>query len=112
MAQAHVQSGQVVRVRALGADLAGARTTALLKAEQLEVVRVVLPAGAAMREHQTPGELTVHCLEGRIEFTTPAATQVLEAGDFIHLRSAEPHALKAVHDSSALVTICLLPHGG
>lgn len=112
MAQPHVQSGQIVSVRALGPGLAGARTTALLKAEQLEVVRVVLPAGAAMREHQTPGELTVQCLEGRIEFTTPGRTQILEAGDFLHLRGAEPHALKALCDASALVTICLLPRRG
>lgn len=110
MAQPHVQSGQVVSVRALGAGLTGARTTALLKAEQLEVVRVVLPQGATLREHQTPGEITVQCLEGRIEFTTPAAKQVLDAGDFIHLRAGEPHALRALLDSSALVTICLLPH--
>jgi quercetin dioxygenase-like cupin family protein len=109
MAQPHVQSGQVVSVLALGDALVGARTTALLKAEQLEVVRVVLPAGTAMREHATPGEITVQCIEGRIEFTTPAATQVLQAGDFIHLRGEEPHALRALHDSSALVTICLLP---
>lgn len=109
MAQPHVQSGQVVSVLALGDGLTGARTTALLKAEQLEVVRIVLPAGSAMREHKTPGELTVQCIEGRIEFTTPAASHVLEAGDFIHLRSEEPHALRAVRDSSALVTICLLP---
>jgi len=109
MAQPHVQSGQVVSVLALGAGLTGARTTALLKAEQLEVVRIVLPAGAAMREHQTPGELTLQCIEGRLEFTTPAASHVLEAGDFIHLRGEEPHALRALSDSSALVTICLLP---
>lgn len=110
MAQPHAQSGQVVSVRALGTGLTGARTTALLKAEQLEVVRVVLPQGATLREHQTPGEITVQCLEGRIEFTTPAAIQVLDAGDFIHLRAGEPHALRALQDSSALVTICLLPH--
>ncbi len=109
MAQPHVQSGQIASVRALGERLQGARTTALLKAEQLEVVRLVLPAGTTMREHQTPGEITVQCIEGRIEFTTPAASHLLEAGDFIHLRGAEPHALRAVHDSSALVTICLLP---
>jgi len=109
MAQPHVQSGHVVSVRALGDALAGARTTALLKAQQLEVVRIVLPAGAAMREHQTPGELTVQCIEGRIEFTIPAASHVLEAGDFIHLRGEEPHALRALSDASALVTICLLP---
>lgn len=108
MAQAHAQSGAVVSVRPLGAALAGARTTALLKAAQLEVVRVVLPAGATMREHQTPGEITVLCIEGRIEFSTPTGTQMMEAGDFIHLRGGEPHALRAKADASALVTICLL----
>lgn len=109
MAQTHVLSGEVVSVRPLGAALADARTTALLKAEQLEVMRVVLAAGATVREHQTAGEITVLCIEGRIEFSTPATTLVLEAGDFIHLRGGEPHALHALADASALVTICLLP---
>lgn len=107
MAQPHVQSGEVVSVRPLGPTLAGTRTTALLKAEQLEVVRIVLPAGTTMREHQTPGEITVLCIEGVIEFTTPAGVQTLSAGDFIHLRGGEPHALHALQDASALVTICL-----
>jgi quercetin dioxygenase-like cupin family protein len=33
---------------------------------------------------------------------------VLEAGDFIHLRANEPHALNATVDSSALVTMCIV----
>jgi len=53
----------------------------------------------------------VQCLEGRIEFTLPGAVHVMEAGDFIHLRGGEPHALRAVQDASALVTICLVPRG-
>jgi quercetin dioxygenase-like cupin family protein len=109
MAQPHVPSGEVVSVRPLGEALAQARTRALLKAEQLEVVRIVLPAGTTMREHQTPGEITVQCIEGRMEFTTPAGVQTMAAGDFIHLRGGEPHALHALEDTSALVTICLLP---
>lgn len=111
MAQPHVQSGQVASVLALGERLRGTRTTALLKAEQLEIVRLVLPAGSSLPEHQAPGEITVQCLEGRIEFTLPGAVHVMEAGDFIHLRGGEPHALRAVQDASALVTICLLPRG-
>ncbi|MCZ8254017.1 MAG: cupin domain-containing protein [Hylemonella sp.] len=109
MAQPHVPSGEVVSVRPLGAALAQTRTRALLKAEQLEVVRIVLPAGTTLREHQTSGEITVQCIEGRIEFTTPAGVQTMVAGDFIHLRGGEAHALRAVEDASALVTICLLP---
>jgi len=38
---------------------------------------------------------------------TPEASHVLEAGDFIHLRRDEPHALEAIVDSSALLTLCI-----
>lgn len=109
MAQPHAASGQVVSVVPLGAALAQARTTALLKAQQLEVVRIVLHAGKSLREHAAPGEVTVHCIEGRVEFTRPKAVHVLGPGDWIHLAAHEPHALRALEDTSLLVTICLLP---
>ena len=107
MAQTHARSGQVVSVLPLGDGLGDARTMAILKADQLEVVRIVLPAGKQLREHSAPGEITVQCIEGRIEFRTPDARHVLEAGDFIHLRRDEPHALEAIVDSSALLTLCI-----
>jgi quercetin dioxygenase-like cupin family protein len=49
----------------------------------------------------------VQCIEGRIAFRTPDARRVLEAGDFIHVRRTEPHALEAPVDSSALLTLCI-----
>lgn len=107
MAQTHARSGQVVSVLPLGDQLGVSKTTALLKAEQLEVIRVVLLAGKEMREHKTPGEITVQCIEGRIEFRTPGMVQVLAPGDFMHLARGEPHALRAITDASALVTIRL-----
>ena len=96
-------------MRPLGAQLASATTSAILKAGQLEVMRVVLPAGKAMREHQTQGEATVQCLEGAVEFHAGDSVQLLQPGDFVHLAPRSPHALKAVKDSSVLLTICLLP---
>jgi len=107
MAQPHAVSGQVVSVRPLGPAIHDARTTALIKADQLEVVRLVLPAGKGLREHQAPGEITVLCIEGEVEFTTPGATRVMTAGDWIHLRRLEPHALHARAHTSLLVTLCL-----
>ena len=107
MAQSHASSGQVVSVLPLGERLGGARTTALLKAEQLEVVRIVLHAGKSLREHSAPGEITVQCLEGEVEFGTPDAMHLLHAGDFLHLRRGEPHSLAARSDASLLLTICL-----
>lgn len=105
MAQTHAQSGQVVSVLPLGDQLHSARTTAILKAEQLEIVRVVLLAGHEMKEHKAPGEITVQCIEGRIELRMPGTTRILEPGDLIHLLSQEPHALRALTDCSALVTM-------
>jgi quercetin dioxygenase-like cupin family protein len=107
MAQLHSHSDTVVSVRPLGAALADAKTTAILKAPQLELVRIVLHAGKELKEHKAPGEITVQCLEGSLEFRTPQATHLLSAGDLIHLRAGELHALKALKDTSALLTIRL-----
>lgn len=107
MAQIHARSGEVVSVLPLGEQLYDARTRAILKAEQLEVVRVVLQAGQEMREHKTPGELTLHGIEGEVELRTPSAVQVLAAGDFIHLQRSQLHALRALTDAPVLLTMCL-----
>jgi quercetin dioxygenase-like cupin family protein len=107
MAQTHAASGEVIKLQALGALISAHRTSALIKARQLELVRVVLRAGQSLREHSAPGEITVLCLEGTIEFTTPIVRHRLQAGDLIHLGPGEPHALLGLTDATALVTICL-----
>ena len=108
MALQHARSGQVVRIPPLSDPSIDGRTTAMIKADQLEVVRVVLPAGKVFPEHQVQGEITVICLEGRILFRTPATEQQMGPGDFIHIRRGEPHSLEAVEDALALLTICLV----
>ena len=105
----HTLSGQVVSVLALGDRLAQTTSSAILKAGQLEVMRVVLRAGKSMREHHTPGEATVQCIEGTVEFKAGDTTHLLRAGDLVHLQPRALHALTAVEDASLLVTICLAP---
>jgi quercetin dioxygenase-like cupin family protein len=107
MAQTHVQSGERVSVLPLGEGLGGATTTALLKADQLEIVRIVLREGAEMREHKAPGEITLQCIEGLLELRTPGTTRELAPGDLVHLRRNEAHSLKALKACSALLTMCL-----
>ena len=48
-------------------------------------------------------------LEGAVEFHAGDSVQLMHPGDFVHLAPRSPHALKAVKDSSVLLTICLLP---
>lgn len=109
MALQHLPSGAKTSLHPLGAELANARTAALLKSQQLEVVRVVLQQGKSMREHKAPGEITVQCLEGRLVFSTPHAQHEMQAGDFLHLEAGVPHALEALTDTSALVTMVVHP---
>ena len=107
MAIPHATSGQLVDVRPLGAKLKQSITTTLVKTDNLEVIRLVLPAGKEIPPHQVTGEITVQCLEGRVGFTAHGQTNVLEAGRLLYLSGSELHALKGIEDASVLVTIRL-----
>ena len=108
MAQPHLAPGQIGSVLPLGSKLAQTPSYALLKAPQLEVIRVVLSAGKTMPGHQVAGEITVQCLEGVVDFRLGREVRHMRAGDFLHLPGGAPHELTAVEDASLLVTICLL----
>jgi quercetin dioxygenase-like cupin family protein len=88
----------------LGAALCDSRTTTIVKTEDLELTRFVLPAGKVIPVHKAPGEITVQCLEGRVNFTVDGTTKELMPGHLIHLPASVPHALKGMEDSSLLVT--------
>jgi len=106
MAIHHAKSGEVVALP-LGAALATAETSALVKTSQIEVLRLIVPAGKEIPMHKAPGPITVQCLEGRVFFTAHGATQELGPGALLYLETGEPHALKGIEDSSVLVTIVL-----
>lgn len=109
MALTHSQPLDVIDVRPLGAALRDTVTTSLLKTQALQLMRLVLPAGRGLPEHSVPGAITMHCLEGETLVTTPSRTCTLRAGQLVMLDGSEPHAVKAVSDSSVLVTILLHP---
>ena len=106
MAIHHAKSGEVVRLP-LGSTLSESKTTSLVKTVDLELIRLVVPAGKEIPTHKAPGEITVQCLEGRVAFTTEGRTQELTAGQLLYLSAGEPHALKGIEDSSLLVTLLL-----
>lgn len=109
MAQVHTDSGQITSLCPLGSGLRASRTTAILKARQLELVRIVLHAGSGLPQHSAPGEITLQCIEGTFELATPSLALLMSTGDLVHLTAHEPHALRAVTDTSILLTMCLLP---
>ncbi len=105
MAIPHARPGEVIDVRPLGSALTGARTTALVKTESLEVIRLVIPPGKEIPTHTTRGEITVQCVEGRVAFTTGDITHEMGAGQLLYLRSEQPHSVLGLDDASLLVTI-------
>ncbi len=105
MAIPHASSGQVIDVQPFGERLATQQTTALFKSEQLEVIRLVLRAGKSLPPHDVAGEITVHCLEGLVEVSFEGRAERLAPGQMLFLARAVPHAVTAIEDASALVTI-------
>ncbi len=107
MAIPHALSGQLIDVRAFGEEFSAARTTALFKTDEIEVMRLVLPAGKSMPAHKVVGEITVQCLEGKIEFAYVGGCTVLAAGQMLFLSGGVEHSLLGLEDASVLVTIVL-----
>jgi quercetin dioxygenase-like cupin family protein len=107
MAIPHAQPGEIMDVRPLGATLAGHKTHTLARTDHLELIRLVLPAGKEIATHTAPGQITIQCLEGRVAFSTMGKELELEAGRLFYLNAHEPHAVRAVEDSSLLLTILL-----
>ena len=91
------------------AALASAQTKTL-RAEQVEVIRLVVPAGKEIEEHKAKGEIIVQCSEGRVAFTAFGKTQDLGAGKLLYLPTGEPHTVKGIEDASLLLTILLPKH--
>jgi quercetin dioxygenase-like cupin family protein len=107
MALHHLDSGEIADLMTQGGDALSTQSVALFKSEQLEVIRLRLPLGKGMPMHQVPGEITVQCLEGAIDFETPQGVQRLQTGQLLFLRGGVRHGLFAVEDASVLVTIVL-----
>ncbi len=107
MAIPHANPGDVIDIRPLGAALATSKTSTLLKSRNIEVVRLVMTAGKEIAEHKAPGEITAHCLEGKVAFTALGQTHELTAGQMLYLNAGEPHAVRCIDDASCLLTILL-----
>jgi quercetin dioxygenase-like cupin family protein len=107
MALPHAQALDVIDISPLGDQLPRAVTTSLIKTPALQLMRMVLRAGADVPEHSVPDAITVQCLEGEATVTTLSRACRLAAGRLVVLEGGEPHAVHALTDVSLLVTILL-----
>src|ERR1019366_5355797 len=95
----HTKPGEMIQLP-LGAALRNSKTMTVVKTADLELIRLVLPAGKEIPIHKAPGEITVQCLEGRVAFTAGGKTQELTAGRLLYLTAGEPYAVTGIENSS------------
>lgn len=93
----------------LGEEIGTATSTTLMKSEEFELLRLVIPAGKQIPAHRAPKEITVQCIEGHVSFEHDGHAIEMRPGDLLHLCPRENHAIRGIVDSSVLVTR-LRPH--
>jgi quercetin dioxygenase-like cupin family protein len=109
MALPHALPGQPVDIAPLGPALSRAVSHAILKTRALALMRLVLPRGKALPPHCVYGELTLLCLEGAVAVEAGGHTCELRAWQFVLLPARQQYALRALEDTSLLMTVQLPP---
>ena len=101
MATTHAAPGQLIDLF----SSEGPESIALIRDEHFEVFRLGMSAGKTLPEHQLASLSTIQCLRGRIEIDAQGRKQAMPAGSMMYLESCEPRTIRALDDSSILVTM-------
>jgi len=107
MATHHAAPGEIVDLASWADDLPNEKTKVIIKTNDIELARLVIPKGKEYPNHKVSGPIVVQCLQGKVELTAMGATQELYSGQLLYLVAGEPHSLKGVEDSVILLTILL-----
>jgi quercetin dioxygenase-like cupin family protein len=104
MPDSQSKPSEVIDVRPTGPAPPGGPSRLLARTGTLEVRLVTLAKGREIPPHHARGEITVHCLEGRIAFTAAGATRELGPGQMLVVAAGEPHSVVGLEDAALLVT--------
>lgn len=93
------------------AGAGGGRTARTVIGGHERVLRqtvIAMVKDAALTEHANPGEASVYVLHGRVELAADGQTWEGRSGDLLIVPDA-PHSLRALQDSSVLLTVAKRP---
>lgn len=93
------------------AGAAGARAAHTVVGGHEKILRqtvIAMTSGAALAEHASPGEASVHVLRGRVVLTAGNQSWEGRDGDLLIVPDA-PHSLQALQDSAVLLTVAKRP---
>ena len=75
------------------------------KTDGMRIVLIALHKGTVMEKHTTNGVVSVHVLEGEINFNTEEEYYNLKKGKLIALHTNVAHSVSAVEESVFLLTV-------
>lgn len=105
MNQGHINSGEVINLETLKGNMNVDASYALVKTEDMEVIRMALPKGKTIDEHSVEGEISVQCLKGDIFFMIEGKGVELKSGDWLYLEKKQAFSYSVKNDTILLVTI-------
>ena len=108
MATHHAKPNEIVDLQTWADDMPVEKTKVIVRTEDMELARLVLLAHQEFKEHRVAGPITVHCIQGEVEFFAMESAQTLTAGQLLYLERGQPHALRAKSDSIILLTIVFI----
>ena len=91
----------------LGRNGRNART--LVKNGPLRVTLVMLQGGGKIAPHRAAGPITVHVLDGEVQFNAAGQDHQLAAGDLLVLDAGVEHHLASENGGAFLLTVVLQP---
>jgi len=101
MAQEHAEPGVVIDLNTFGER----QSTAVVKEEKFEAIRIYLDPGRKIPPHKVDGPITVQCLSGKCTFYVEDEPRKLEPGSWLYLEGGAMHSLEAEERCALLVTI-------
>jgi quercetin dioxygenase-like cupin family protein len=79
----------------------------LFTTRDMQVVRMVVPAHTEIPEYEAQGEMTLHCLQGRVIVKTSGLKEELSCNKLLCLSIQEPFVILGLENSLLLLTIAL-----
>ena len=86
------------------------RGVTLLKQGGMSLVLTHLHAGGTLQEHAAPGVATVQVLDGQVRLEIGGESLDVPFGRLVAFNAGVRHSVKALEDSTLLVTLVAEPH--
>jgi quercetin dioxygenase-like cupin family protein len=90
----------------------GRSSRTLVKEGPLRLTLLALAAGGTLPSHSTQGPVTIHVLEGAVDFEAAGMAYHLDAGDVLVLAGGVEHAASSVAGVLFLLTVVHEPSAG